>query len=246
MRPDYSEWLASQEYAANTQAAQLHRVQRVEQFYGNLDDLLKEERINELLSALEYSVHDERVGKPNPSKIPFEGNVRNNLQSYKNAVSRYVKFVSGVEPAIVAIVPSKSSPTLAVSDDESSLEKQRLSLERDMQAALRRDISHLEAGLRVIDDGAERAVTSGFIDILCEDQFGVTVVVELKAGKTDARVVGQVLGYMGDIIAEDDNANVRGIVVAHEFDRRTASAAKAVPNLKLIRYSIRFEFEAVL
>jgi hypothetical protein len=244
MRPEYANWLAAQEYAGNTQAAQLHRVQRVEQCYESLDELVEAGRIDDLLGELAYTVHDERMGKPNPSKIPFEGNIRNNLQSYRNAVNRYLKFLGEMGSAPRPSMPIQALSAVAVIEDDVSFDKQRLSLERDMQAALRRDISQLERGLRIVDDGAERAVNSGFIDILCEDDQGATVVVELKAGKTDARVVGQVLGYMGDIISEDEKADIRGIIVAHAFDRRTASAAKAVPNLTLMRYAIRFQFEA--
>ncbi|WP_267552899.1 endonuclease NucS domain-containing protein [Rhizobium rhizogenes] len=239
MRADYGEWLKGQEYSENTQAAQLHRVGKVEHYYGNLDQLL-EEAYDKLISELTYSTADERSGKPNPSKIPFDGNIRNNLQSYKNAIVRYRKFLLDRRE-----VRDESTPTLVSAiAEELPLEKQRLSLERDMQAALRRDICLLEPGLRIVDDGAERAVASGFIDILCQDAANATVVIELKAGKTDARVVGQILGYMGDIMEEDDVTSVRGVIIAHDFDKRTLSAAKAVPNLKLIRYSISFRFEA--
>ena len=67
--------------------------------------------------------------------------------------------------------------------------------------------------------------------------------IELKVGKTDAKVVGQVLGYMGDIADEDDPPAVRGIIVAHDFDQRTRSAARAVPNLSLMRYAVSFTFQ---
>ena len=86
-------------------------------------------------------------------------------------------------------------------------------------------------------------MSSGFIDIFCQDMSGASVVVELKAGKTDARVVGQILGYMGDIMEEDGASRVRGIIVAHDFDKRTIAASRAVPNLTLMRYSISFTFE---
>jgi RecB family endonuclease NucS len=135
----------------------------------------------------------------------------------------------------LAVPPDPALPAEPVA------EKQRLSLERDMQVALRDNIARLDPSLSIIDDGAERAVASGFIDILARDAAGVLVVIELKAGKTDARVIGQTLGYMGDILAEED-APVRGIIVAHDFDQRTISAARAVPNLSLTRYAISFSF----
>ncbi|MCR6499291.1 endonuclease NucS [Shinella sp. CPCC 101442] len=239
MRSDYKDWLLAQEYGENTRAAQLHRVAKVEQSYGSLDDCWTNGGFDALIADLTYSSADERAGKPNLSKIQFDGNIRNNLQSYKNAVVRYGKFLSdGPALNIAATSPPADVLNAALVD-----QKQKLSLERDMQAALRREITKLEPGLTILDDGAERAVTSGFIDIFCRDAEGRSVVVELKAGKTDARVVGQILGYIGDIMDEDGTTQVRGIVVASDFDQRTISAARAVPNLTLVRYAVSFTFE---
>ncbi|MCM2472944.1 DUF91 domain-containing protein [Rhizobium sp. CG5] len=240
MRSDYKQWLEDEEYAANTVVAQLHRVAKVEQYYGDLEEALNNAQYDSIIADLTYSASDEKAAKPNPSRMIFEGNIRNNLQSYKNAVVRYRKFLTNQ----VLDKEASAAARLPLEVFEAPIEKQKLSLERDMQSALRRDVDLLEAGLHIIDDGAERAVSSGFIDILCQDQTGKTVVVELKAGKTDARVVGQILGYMGDLMFEDEPTAVRGIIVAHEFDKRTISAARAVPNLKLMKYSISFKFEA--
>lgn len=239
MRSDYKDWLIAQEYSENTRTAQLHRVAKVEQSYGSLDDCWVAGGFDALIADLTYTSADERAGRPNPSRIAFEGNIRNNLQSYKNAVVRYGKFLRE-GPSVGAEAVPLLTEALGGSIVE---EKQKLSLERDMQAALRREIGKLEAGLVIVDDGAERAVTSGFIDIFCRDAQGRSVVVELKAGKTDARVVGQILGYVGDVMDEDGAVDVRGIIVAHDFDQRTVSAARAVPHLKLVRYAIAFTFE---
>lgn len=240
MQDSYKNWLIQQQYSGATQSAQLHRVSRIESLYGSLDDVIARNEIEKLIEELSYSAADARAGKPNPSKIPFDGDILSNLRSYKDAVVRYSRFVSS-EP-----IGSLEPPAIQTNADVVRLvedEKQKLSLERDMQRALRHNIGQLEDGLRVVDDGAERGVSSGFIDILCEDTSGNSVVVELKAGKTDARVVGQILGYMGDLLIEDERTQVRGIIVAHEFDKRTVAASKAVPNLNLVRYSIAFRFE---
>lgn len=114
-----------------------------------------------------------------------------------------------------------------------------------MQAALRADIGGLSRSLSIVDDGAERSVDSGLIDITCEDrEDNSLVVIELKAGKADSRAIGQILGYMGDLAAEESNRVVRGILVAHAFDQRSRSAARIVPGLQLMRYSVEFRFEA--
>lgn len=241
MRPDYPRWLAEQKYDAGTISAQVHRVGRVEKHYGALDSHHAEGTLPAIIDELTYSAEDERRSRPNPSKIPFEGNARNNLASYKNAVGRYRAFLSR-SPVQAGAEPAPQSAPSPVQD----FAEQKLSLERDMQAALRRDIKALGASLKIIDDGAEKSVESGFIDITCEDGAdGSLVVVELKAGRADSRAIGQILGYMGDLADEETGRSVCGILVAHDFDQRAISAAKIVPALKLMRYSVEFRFRQV-
>ena len=247
MRGDeYRAWLEAQKYSSGTVANQLYRAARVEEFYGDLEELWKANDYQRVVSELTYSVEDGRRNLPNPSKIPFEGDIRNNLASYRNAVLRYFKFLSGGEDnpttqdAEFVSVATTQAPELPRLSKE--ITEQKLSLERDMQAALRKDISRLNSAFKIIDDGAERAVDTGFIDIMCEDTSDQSlVVIELKAGKTDSRAVGQILGYMGDV-EQDEERSVRGILVAHEFDKRTISAARAVPNLELVKYAVEFTF----
>lgn len=117
-------------------------------------------------------------------------------------------------------------------------------LERDLQKALRENIDQLEGGLTIVDGGKERNVTCGWIDITAKDKQGATVVIELKAVEADRSAVGQLLAYMGDLMAEDTNKPVRGILVASAFKESAVAAARAVPNLQLKKYGIRFSFEA--
>lgn len=241
-REEYAGWLLGQSLQESTVSTQLGRVARIEEYYGSLDDLVAGGGYEALIGELTYSTADERLGRPNPSRLPLTGNLRTGLQSYKSAVALYRNFLSGDARQTPAASVENVAPTVSFLDDTASSEKQRLSLERDMQAALRSRIALLEEGLVIVDDGLERSVLSGRIDILCEDAEGQTVVVELKAGKADARVIGQTLGYMGDLLEEDPERRMRGIIVAHEFDQRTRSASKAVANLALFRYSISFEF----
>ncbi|CUJ71591.1 endonuclease NucS domain-containing protein [Achromobacter xylosoxidans] len=223
MRSNYAAWLEDRKYAAGTQTAQLHRVKRVEEAYGDLDDHFRNGTLKDVVASLEYSTSDERSNKPNPSKLKIDGNIRNNLQSYKNAVVRYVKFLQDVAAGGLTEAPEVGTDEVVAAADD--MKVQRFSLERDMQATLRKSITSLDPKLRIVDDGAERAVNSGLIDITCEDETSL-VVVELKAGTADSRAIGQILGYMGDIQAEEEGRQVRGILVAHDFDKRARAAAK--------------------
>jgi hypothetical protein len=123
-----------------------------------------------------------------------------------------------------------------------------LSLERDLERSLLVNLSQLEPNLRLyqaqdtvghqLDTG-----TVGRLDILAVDQSENLVVIELKAGRADDRVCGQILRYMGwvkDSLAGD--REVHGIIVANDFTESLKFAARAMPNVKLKKYEMRFEF----
>ena len=83
----------------------------------------------------------------------------------------------------------------------------------------------------------------GIIDLLCEDEdSGELVVIELKKGRSSDQVVGQLARYMGwvrkNLAVQRD---VRGIILAPDFDTRIRYAANAIPNTQLLRYQTRFE-----
>ena len=62
-----------------------------------------------------------------------------------------------------------------------------------------------------------------------------------KAGTARRDAIGQILSYMGDIAAEESN-QVRGILVADDFDNKARSAARVVTSLSQRRYRVSFEF----
>ena len=64
-------------------------------------------------------------------------------------------------------------------------------LERDLQLALRRRIGQLDPGLTIIDDGREKTVAAGRIEVTARDEHGTTVVIELRAGTADRDAIGQ-------------------------------------------------------
>ncbi len=163
MRDDYHAWLKAAGYADNTAASQIHRVKKIEEAYGDLEARLASGSLPALVAELQYSKMDERAVRPNPSRLQFDGNIRNRLQSYKSALLRYERFLTSHKEGV-----SERTAADPEGVPQESV-KQKLALERDMQNALRRDIGSLEPGLQIVDDGAERAVETGFIDILCRD-----------------------------------------------------------------------------
>lgn len=74
-------WLAARGASTST----FSRVMRLQDTYRDLLGLYKVDRLTGLIEALTYGAADERAGKPNVSKVPIEGNLRNGLASLKNA-----------------------------------------------------------------------------------------------------------------------------------------------------------------
>lgn len=239
MRGGYKDWLESQDLAEGTVSAQLYRCSQVEKYEGDLEEHFAKDRMQSLLRKLAYSAEDERRGKSNPSNLPLgpNVNVRNNLASYRHAADRYRKFLEIMERE------EFGHSKISLSEGDVQLEEpSTFSLERDLQTALRANISQLEPGLQVDDGGKERTVETGRIDILAKDKDGMSVIIELKAGTASSKAVAQILGYMGAYM-DETSQDVRGILVASDFQAKAELSARPVPNLSLRRYRYRFEFE---
>lgn len=233
MKSGYRHWLDQQKYDSGTINTQIARTRRVEEYYGDLDNQYAVDGLAGITEVLRYTTADQRRKRPNPSKIPIDGDIHNNLASYRSSVQLYRRFRDAVGD-VDTDPPGPPRP-------DGGEYIRCIGLERDLQAALRADISQLELGLTIIDEGAERTVDSGQIDITACDELGRIVVIELKAGAVERSAISQLLSYMGDIAEEEDSA-VRGILVGSSFDARTKAAARVVPNIALRKYSVRFSF----
>jgi hypothetical protein len=235
----YRVWLERQHLQENTVNAQTYRASRVEQYCGSLDEHYSNDRMAGLVQMLTYSSDDERRGRPNPTPIPIDGNLRSNLASYRHAAERYRVFRENGDASGDGLRSQDMQPELAAIVEEEI--GHRIGLERDIESALRKQIDQLENSLTIVDDRNERSIEYGFIDITARDATGFIVVIELKAGAAGPRAVAQILSYMGDVAAEE-GGNVRGILVASDFDHKAKAAARMVPNLILRKDNIRFTF----
>jgi len=120
-----------------------------------------------------------------------------------------------------------------------------LSLERDLQSYLSLRLDEIENGLELVENGIEYHTSAGDIDILAKDINGNFVVIELKAGKAKDSAVGQILGYMGALSETKKGENIRGIIVASDFEPRLFFASKSLINLQLVKYNLIFSFSSV-
>jgi RecB family endonuclease NucS len=118
-----------------------------------------------------------------------------------------------------------------------------VSLERDLHSYLAARVSEIESGLSLVDNGIEYQTEAGRIDLLARDESNRLVVIELKAGKAKDSALGQLLGYVGCLSASE--SNVRGILVASDFDVRVVFAARGLPNVKLVKYQLSFFLQEI-
>jgi hypothetical protein len=241
----YEDWLRQAVPTEVTFRTKLSELRRIERTYGDLDNLYDQDEMSSVVDELTYSKEDVRQNRKNPSKLVIDGDLYNNLSSYKAAVNKYIRFRTEIE--MTALAGSTASEDANGPSNERSnwRSEQTFSLEKDLQQALRSNISQIESGLTIADGGAEMKVPSGFIDILATDRDGAYVVIELKATKARREAVGQILAYMGDIQMLHPETTVRGLLIAPEFEDRVLSAARVSTNLSLHEYGFQFQFSVV-
>ena len=144
----------------------------------------------------------------------------------------------------------KPPPDEDEEDEETDTAQVTFGLERDLEEYISRNLDQIEDGLKLYSDGKNSGqqypTDVGRIDLLALDKSESYVVIELKAGKAIDHVLGQILGYMSHVRKKLANGKeVRGIIVADDFDERLKYAAEEIPKLKLKKYLVKFEFEDI-
>lgn len=157
----------------------------------------------------------------------------------RSVLKRYLQFV------VEAQTPgTEDELTLdeAIEDEAEASEGVVFKLEREMQAAVRKQLAALEPGLVEADNGFEVTVATGRIDIVAKDKDGKLVVIELKAGACPSGALEQTLGY-AEALAEERGEPVRAYLIAAEFPDRIRAAAKRVNDLELRTYEFSLRFD---
>ncbi len=86
----------------------------------------------------------------------------------------------------------------------------------------------------------------GYIDILAKDEQGGFVVIELKKGRKNDEVVGQVLRYMSWVRRNlcKNGESVRGLIVVGERDTKLEHAVSEVADkVRVMLYKVSFRLE---
>jgi len=173
------------------------------------------------------------------------------LQCFPNSKwqkTHYAWYKSKIKRGQILVPGFEEGNDLASDPVESEIEESieaSLSLERDLHSYLAKAVHEIEKGLVLLTDGIEHQIDAGRIDILAKDSAGQLVVIELKAGIAKDAALGQLLGYIGCVAEKSTGNSVRGILIASDFDKRVVYAAKALPQIKLIKYKVAFQLQEI-
>jgi len=116
-------------------------------------------------------------------------------------------------------------------------------LENGLEEGVKKNLSQLK--LKLAEESMRQQCVLGIgigrTDLICKDEKGNYVVLELKIGKASDNVVGQILRYMGYIRekwAVKENKEVKGIILTPDYDEQLRLAANEA-GVKVLRTVIR-------
>ena len=200
--------------------------------------------------------HYPKMGDKKTSIMPADCCI--NTKTAKNVKSE--KFLSSVARGKFVLVNEDllQTPEITKQIEQSCNDiSTSITLENDLEEHLVKKLDQIEDGLRLYkskDDngqdivGRQFIIGIGRIDILAIDKEDNFVVIELKAGNADYKVVGQILGYIGWIKKHiADGKRVRGIIIANDFDEKIKYSFDgfATQDIKIKKYSVNFTFNDV-
>lgn len=152
-------------------------------------------------------------------------------------------------------VPAEPPPNSTDNLKQGKEGKARFSYESQLRDFLAQNLHTVPiSGRRVrvfVDEqgrrGVEYQTPVGAIDILAIDQSDNLCVVELKLGKSEDTVVGQIQRYMGWVRANlpSGQNEVIGVIIAEKISDKLKFAASVSPNIRLCEYTVRFTVRPV-
>lgn len=138
-----------------------------------------------------------------------------------------------------------------ISNPGSALSQGAFYLEKQLEDFIIANWDNTELGKDyslIIEDGELKSqqyrTGIGPIDILVKDKkTGSHVVIELKKGQTSDDTIGQITRYMGWVQKELGDPNVKGIIIAKNFDRKLQYALERVSDVEVFIYEVDFRLK---
>jgi len=160
-------------------------------------------------------------------------------------VSNITKYANEIESFLGTVIPADSVEANLLIDDSSVF-----ALEKHLEEFLVHNWSATELGKNydIFQEdgeivGQQYPTDTGNMDILALSKDGKTLlIVELKKGRANDVVVGQVQRYMGYAIEElaEPGQTVRGCIIALDDDLRLRRTLRVATNIDFYRYKVNF------
>jgi hypothetical protein len=151
---------------------------------------------------------------------------------------KFKKFSTGLK---IQFVPEEMVPA------EEKANEGSLTFLRNLRKNLKKDLAPLEPGLKLFtEEGLDRLMEGTQIDILAQDVTGNLVVIKLRGDITQISTLNQIINSMASIKNELGERSIRGVIVAKDFDNEVLLASRKVPNVSLVKYKMKYDFEPVV
>lgn len=145
----------------------------------------------------------------------------------------------------------KKTVSIEIKKEDTVLSQGLFYMEKQLEDFIIYNWKNTEIGKRfdlIIEDGEivsqQYRTEIGPIDILAKDKdTGDFVVIELKKNQTSDDTVGQISRYMGWVKKNKNNQNVKGIIIAAEFDKKLEYALGVVNNVEVFLYQVDFKLK---
>ena len=160
---------------------------------------------------------------------------------FRAAIARYSEFFVQPHDGI------QSPPDLNPFEVEKAPSDNNFAYEKDLQTTLCAQISELFPEYKIYGNGLrgiEYAIGGKRIDVLLEHEGnGNLLAVELKSGLADYKVFGQISMYLGLLMGEFPDKNIKGVIVAGAIDPSLKMACSITDLVSLKVYRMALELE---
>ncbi|MGI9296467.1 MAG: endonuclease NucS domain-containing protein [Gammaproteobacteria bacterium] len=160
---------------------------------------------------------------------------------WRAGIARYAEFVA---ETLVKDGDGDSSENHSSETEAADVASVNFGYERDLQTVFCAHIAALYPGYKII--GREHPIENKRIDVLLEHADNKELlVVELKAGQTDARVFGQISMYIGMLQKQPglSGRKIKGVIIAGAIDDGLLYACKTNPDISVKTYRRSIELE---
>lgn len=240
---NFKKWLIKNGQDTRTIQSRISNCKTVEKHEGNLDDHFIKDNGLSLFDKLSYSSNDERRDLPAKHRIPINGNIRNGSATLKQATKLYMTFRNEINSN--SLEPEKiQNENQDDLDLEYSVENNNFSYERDLKNSMVLQIDELFPDYKIYgenNEGVEYLIEGKRIDILLEKNDGQLLAIELKSGVANYKVFGQISMYLGLLMEQFPDKEIKGCIIAGEIDSTLLNASKLTDKISLMTYVMKLE-----